>query len=153
MTVPENYFENFAAHMADKLPYLEVLDQPEAAVATPTNSRWMRIRPYVYMAAMFAGAWCLLKTFSLMTADPYDTNIDNYPVLSNALENEQFVNDYVIDDLHASEIYDAFYEEEPSDSTDVTAADTQDESEYASPDSYVLPTQGYSAEETETTAN
>lgn len=153
MTVPENYFENFALQMAGKLPYREVLDKPEVAAAAPKNSRWMRLRPYVYMAAMFAGAWCLLKMFSLMTADPYDTNINNYPVLSNALENEQFVNDYVIDDLHATEIYDAFYyEEESADTTEMAVDAPQDESEYASPDSYILPTQGYEPEADVTTA-
>jgi len=152
-TVPENYFENFAMQMAGKLPYREVLDKPQAAVASSSNSRWMRIRPYVYMAAMFAGAWCLLKMFSLMTADPYDTNIENYPVLSNALENEQFVNDYVIDDLYASEIYDALYLDETGDITEPSDDTVQDESEYAAPDTYILPTDGYVSDINETVQN
>lgn len=152
-TVPENYFENFAVQMAGKLPYREELDKPESTVATPSDSRWMRIRPYVYMAAMFAGAWCLLKMFSLMTADPYDTDINNYPVLSNALEDEQFVNDYIIDDLYASEIYDVLYLEENTETSEPNNEDVQDESEYAAPDSYVLPTDGYESDTDMTTQN
>lgn len=105
MTVPEGYFENFAVQMSGKLPFREELDDITPSKSKASASTWMRIRPYVYMAAMFAGAWCLLKMFSIMNADPYDTNIDNYPALSEALQNGQFVNEYILDDLYADEIY------------------------------------------------
>ena len=47
--VPEGYFADFAKKMAASLPEKQI-----PAKRKPT--RWLRIRPYVYMAAMFAGA-------------------------------------------------------------------------------------------------
>lgn len=97
MTVPEGYFEDFAKKMAGQLPFRSELDIPESKrpAATSQNKRWLKIRPYVYMAAMFAGAWCLLKMFTLMTATPDELSLDNYPNLSKAVSNEEFVNDYI----------------------------------------------------------
>lgn len=54
--VPEGYFADFAEKMAASLPEREIPVQKK-----PT--RWMRIRPYVYMAAMFAGVWCMMYLF------------------------------------------------------------------------------------------
>ena len=50
--VPEGYFADFAKKMAASLPEKQI-----PAKRKPT--RWLRIRPYVYMAAMFAGVWCM----------------------------------------------------------------------------------------------
>ena len=52
--VPENYFEDFNKRMADMLPDVEI---------TPVDVKptmWQRVRPLVYLAAMFAGVWCML---------------------------------------------------------------------------------------------
>ena len=49
---PEGYFADFAKKMAASLPEKQI-----PAKRKPT--RWLRIRPYVYMAAMFAGVWCM----------------------------------------------------------------------------------------------
>jgi len=56
--VPDGYFEQFNQRMAEMLPEVEITE----VEATP--SLWMRIRPYVYMAAMFAGVWCMMEIFS-----------------------------------------------------------------------------------------
>ena len=70
MTVPDGFFESFAERMASELP-----SRPEAEV-TPVASRpktlWGSIRPYVYMAAMFAGIWCMLKMFTMMNPGDVD---------------------------------------------------------------------------------
>lgn len=61
MTVPEGYFEDFARRMMDRIP---------AEVAPTVEVRrtvWQKIRPYVYMAAMFAGIYLMLNIFSLAT--------------------------------------------------------------------------------------
>lgn len=34
-------------------------------VDAPPRSFWHKIRPYVYMAAMFAGIWCMMKVFTI----------------------------------------------------------------------------------------
>lgn len=108
MTVPEGYFADFARRMEAALP-----DRPElAAPATATVPRtwWQRVRPYAYMAAMFAGVWCMLKMFTLMSAtghQPLETN----PIMAEAFGNDAFVNEYVIDEMSQWDIYDELMEE------------------------------------------
>ena len=57
MKVPENYFADFAGKMADSLPEREI-PLPEQ----PTL--WLRVKPWIYMAAMFAGIWLMMKMFT-----------------------------------------------------------------------------------------
>ena len=56
--VPENYFADFNQRMAEMLPDVEI---------TPVDAKptmWQRVKPLVYMAAMFAGVWCMMSVFS-----------------------------------------------------------------------------------------
>ncbi len=55
--VPDNYFESFIAEVEAKLPPYPAAPKPERL------STWHRIRPYVYLAAMFCGIWCMMKIF------------------------------------------------------------------------------------------
>lgn len=56
--IPDNYFDDFQARMMDMLPEVEITEVDDK----PTM--WVRLRPYVYMAAMFAGVWCMMNVFS-----------------------------------------------------------------------------------------
>ena len=59
--VPENYFEDFNKRMVDMLPDVEI---------TPVDIKptmWQRVKPLVYMAAMFAGVWCMMQVFTHFT--------------------------------------------------------------------------------------
>ena len=59
--VPENYFDDFNKRMADMLPEVEI---------TPIDVKptmWQRIKPLVYLAAMFAGVWCMMYVFGHIT--------------------------------------------------------------------------------------
>ncbi len=56
--VPENYFADFNQRMAEMLPDVEIT----SVDAKPTM--WQRLKPLVYMAAMFAGVWCMMSVFS-----------------------------------------------------------------------------------------
>lgn len=56
--IPENYFDDFQARMMEMLPEVEITEVD----AKP--SMWVRVRPYLYMAAMFAGVWCMMHVFS-----------------------------------------------------------------------------------------
>ncbi len=109
MTVPDGFFESFAERMASELP-----SRPEAEV-TPVASRpktlWGSIRPYVYMAAMFAGIWCMLKMFTMMNPGDVDLSIDNNRILTEALSDENFVLDYIIDDINERELFDEMYDD------------------------------------------
>ena len=59
--VPENFFEDFNKRMTEMLPDVEI---------TPVDIKptmWQRIKPLVYMAAMFAGVWCMMQVFTHFT--------------------------------------------------------------------------------------
>ncbi|MDE6301425.1 MAG: hypothetical protein K2M19_06880 [Muribaculaceae bacterium] len=108
MTVPEGYFEQFTARMTARLPERPELTAPDNRLQPPA-SLWQRVRPYVYMAAMFAGVWCMLRMFTLMTAEnpqPLESN----PVIAEALGNDSFVDDYVFGDLNQWDLYDDLME-------------------------------------------
>lgn len=92
MTVPDGYFASFADKMVSSLP-----EKPVAASVPdePKRSFWKRSRPYFYMAAMFAGIWCMMKMFSMMGPSSANLSIDNYPEVISALHNDNFVNDYI----------------------------------------------------------
>ena len=56
--VPENYFDDFNKRMTEMLPDVEIT----AVDVKPTL--WQRVKPLVYLAAMFAGVWCMMTVFS-----------------------------------------------------------------------------------------
>lgn len=89
MTVPEGYFEDFARKMAASLPDEEVKPTQKK------RSAWQIVRPYVYMAAMFAGVWCMINMFGLVKAGQNDLSIDNNPILAKALDNDAFMEEYI----------------------------------------------------------
>ena len=55
---PENYFDDFNERMTAMLPDVEITD------INVKPSTGVRIRPYAYLAAMFAGIWCMMKVFN-----------------------------------------------------------------------------------------
>lgn len=69
-TVPDHYFDNVRDKIIGNLPQYQVHIQPEPSV-------WQRIKPYIYMAAMFAGIWCMMKMFHMITST--DLSLDNPP--------------------------------------------------------------------------
>lgn len=109
MTVPEGFFESFADRMAATLP---ANPEAEGAVTLRPKTTWQRLRPYVYMAAMFAGIWCMLKMFTMMTPSAgVDLSIDNNKVLSSALSDEHFIYDYINDDISSREVWEEMFED------------------------------------------
>lgn len=58
--VPEGYFENLTSEVMDKLPERK---QPAFEVKEPT--KWDRIKPLFYMAAMFIGAALIIRVATL----------------------------------------------------------------------------------------
>jgi len=55
-TVPEGYFENLTQNIMASLPQQDSLTQSPVTVTL-----WMRIKPYIYMAAAFAGIFFCLE--------------------------------------------------------------------------------------------
>jgi len=109
MTVPPGFFEEFSLRMEASLPERPEAESPQQAVAPKTL--WGSIRPYVYLAAMFAGIWCMLKMFTLMNPGNVDLSIDNNRVITEALNDENFIYDYIIDDINEGELFDEMYDD------------------------------------------
>lgn len=71
-SVPDGYFESVRSEIMAKLP------EYPAAPKAPKLSLWQRVKPYVYLAAMFAGIWCMMKVFhDVSSAD--QLSLDNPP--------------------------------------------------------------------------
>ena len=85
--VPENYFEDFNKRMTEMLPDVEI---------TPVDVKptmWQRVRPLVYMAAMFAGVWCMMQVFSnFVTSD----NLDGVRAVAEKLQDEENLDDFIM---------------------------------------------------------
>lgn len=56
--VPENYFNDFNTKLLESLPEVKITEEVK-----PTM--WVRVRPFIYMAAMFAGVWLMMNIFSI----------------------------------------------------------------------------------------
>lgn len=110
MTVPDGYFGDFAAQMEASLPRQPWEDEAAATPAVKVRPNlWMRLRPYVYMAAMFAGVWCMMHIFGRISSNPADLSVGGNEVLTAAVSNDDFMNLYFIDDLDQSDVYDEMY--------------------------------------------
>lgn len=69
-TVPEGYFDSVREKILAELPEYNHEHAPKL-------SAWQRVKPYLYMAAMFAGIWCMMKMFHMMSST--DLSLDNPP--------------------------------------------------------------------------
>ena len=58
-SVPEGYFEELTQRVMERLPEAE----PQLE-AEPQPTLWQRVRPWLYMAAMFAGAALIIRVAS-----------------------------------------------------------------------------------------
>lgn len=70
--VPVGYFESFYKEMEEKLPpYKEGVKEVDLTL-------WHRMKPYLYLAAMFAGIWMMMKVFHTVST-PSSLSLDNPP--------------------------------------------------------------------------
>ena len=78
--MPDNYFEDFNKRMADMLPDVEI---------TPVDIKptmWQRIKPLAYLAAMFAGVWCMMSVFSHFTSS---NNLNSVRAVAEKLHDDK----------------------------------------------------------------
>lgn len=95
--VPEGYFEDFASKMEKIIPEHEVIP-----VVKPTT--WSRIRPYVYMTAMFAGIWCMMWIFNDLAGGNNGTKFNSSIVAG--FKNEANVDEFMLHgDVSEYDIY------------------------------------------------
>ncbi|WP_300727738.1 hypothetical protein [uncultured Bacteroides sp.] len=104
--VPEGYFSEFADKLMEQLPEKEVTE-------TPKISAWTRMKPWVYMAAMFVG---LMFTVRMVTGfkghNGNQTNV-NIEAISDLPDEyiEPIVNQTMMDDY---ELYQYLTDADPS---------------------------------------
>ena len=101
-TTPEGYFENFTNDIMSQLP--NVVRENSISV-----SRWQRVRPWIYMAAMFAGIAVMLRLF---VGIPASSETKNYALEGFKLTSSTDIDDYYhyYEDELARLVYDdAFY--------------------------------------------
>ncbi|WP_455673952.1 hypothetical protein [Phocaeicola sp.] len=80
-TVPEGFFEDFSRELMEKLPEKEPA-LPESAITT-----WQRVKPWIYMAAMFCG---LMLSIRMFVGHPKQDT----PIFTSA-ETAEFSDEYV----------------------------------------------------------
>lgn len=56
-SVPDNYFEDFTRELMTKLP------EKEPMPSMPEPTVWQRVKPWIYMAAMFCGIMLSVRIF------------------------------------------------------------------------------------------
>lgn len=108
MTVPDDYFANFARQMMQQLPEKEFESTDKKILP---RTWWQRCRPYVYLAAMFAGIWCMMKVFNDIGSRTADMSIENNPVMASVLSNDHFYDYYSIDNVDEYDLMEEMYNE------------------------------------------
>ncbi len=103
-TIPEGYFDSFYKEMGEKLPPYKAA--PEAAPL----SKWQRVKPYLYLAAMFAGIWMTMKVFHTVSQNA-ELNLDNPPEhIAMLMANDPDMDLYADPHYGYDEDYDALIE-------------------------------------------
>jgi len=93
--VPEGYFEHLSSEVMSRLP-----EKEKQAITQREPTRWERVRPWLYMAAMFIGAALIIRVGSSdrtspvqvqhMAADETETEME---YINMAVENSM-IDDY-----------------------------------------------------------
>lgn len=87
--VPVGYFDSVADEIEKKLPPYVAAPEPEKL------SKWHLVRPYVYLAAMFAGIWLMMQMFHNISGVG-NNNLENPPEQIAQLMQELSVADYYV---------------------------------------------------------
>lgn len=95
--VPEGYFEQLSSRIIEQLPEKE-MQQPEVITT------WQKLRPYLYMAAMFAGIWLMVQTF----VSPV---VQAEKEMTAAIEQEEELEEYMLYSMDDYAIFETLYAE------------------------------------------
>ena len=118
MTVPENYFADFAEKMMQQLP-----EKKEPVITKPV-SVWQKVRPFAYLAAMFAGIWCMVKMVDLITTSTIDSSSQAEQFVAEAINDDVFFEEYCYEDFNEYSLLESMYEE-GIDSEEITTLDSE----------------------------
>lgn len=70
--VPDGYFDSLSSEIEGKLP------EYPATPARVNMTLWQKLKPYVYLAAMFAGIWLMMQVFHNVSSNS-ELSLDNPP--------------------------------------------------------------------------
>lgn len=70
--VPEKYFDEFRVNLMENLP------EYPAKPVVPQMTAWQKLKPYIYMAAMFCGIWLMMRIFHDISSRDV-ASLDNMP--------------------------------------------------------------------------
>lgn len=91
--VPENYFEDFSEKMMDQLPDMEPVFENEPI------SLWQRMRPILYMAAMFLSIMFTIRVFVGESKKIEQDTLRSYVYLENdGIADFEYTDDVSYDD-------------------------------------------------------
>lgn len=97
--VPDRYFEDFSKELMNNLPEKETFD------ATQEITMWQRVKPWLYMTAMFCGIMLSVKLF---VGDPQQEEfISIPPIEAESLTDEDWkhlIDQSMIDDYSLYEL-------------------------------------------------
>lgn len=108
MTVPDGYFADFTARMMERIP------QDTPCTGAERRTLWQRVRPYVYMAAMFAGIWLMMNMFTLFQPRNGATDLggtSSVPMLAELVNTGSgaYVDDFI--DISEYDLYNELYDD------------------------------------------
>lgn len=98
-TVPDNYFDNIGNEIMKNLPEKEY---PEPIKVT----MWAKVKPWIYMAAMFVGAYFMLQ----ILVKTSDFNIGNGQKTDQYWSEMQITEDEFYDYIEGQLINDGYYD-------------------------------------------
>ncbi len=91
------------------------------------------------MAAMFAGVWCMLQMFASLTGAGKLQPIDDNPIMASALSDDNFVMDYIYDDITSWDVLDEMLEDENIDAGTIMDGLSENETTTEPQGDYILP--------------
>ena len=87
-TVPEGYFENLTQDIMSALP-----EQESVYSTTITVTPWMRIRPYLYAAAAFAGIFFCIK--AAMNISSRNSSADMAQTQETTIYSDEYIDSFL----------------------------------------------------------
>ena len=87
-TVPEGYFDNLTQNIMSALP-----EQESIYSTTITVTPWMRIRPYLYAAAAFAGIFFCIK--AAMNISSRNSSADMAQMQETTIYSDEYIDSFL----------------------------------------------------------
>lgn len=111
MTVPDGYFEDFSKRMIASLPEQSWETVADSKPVVMPRTFWQRVRPYVYMAAMFAGIWLMMNLSTFFVPGGEEITSSPSAQLAQVISQspESYLEDYAMTHVDSEDFLDDLY--------------------------------------------